>query len=279
MTLKKKIILAVVAIPLAFLVFVTVRRLNATLYDLPDPAFLADMGAVNTLNDDNKIFKTGNLFIYRLRITDSVGHDQQLYLRNSLSGPEPALAPVNKEHDNPPYAIDHVTLEVFRNKGETGLGETQTIIKYDYKNGDRKVLFGEKTGVVEDSTRVFLHPPRSHFFYMNELTPFPYVRFPIAENTSWEMPFGIPDHAMKQYDYLTDTMLQLSYSLIERETIPTPWGIDSVYKFKAFAKNSEINTSCEYYFSERYGFVRIEFHNLHGVTIRMDLDDIKQVSQ
>lgn len=257
------------------MVFVVVRRSNSSLYDLEDPEFLTDMGVTNPLNDDNIIFKTGNRFIYKLVISDKTG-PKQLSMRKSLSGPQPVLVPAATVRLE--YTIDHIALEVFRNKGETSLGETQTIIKYDFYDGQKKVFVGEKTGVIEDSNRIFIHPPRSHFFYSNQLTPFPYVLLPIDEHTTWEMLFDIPEHTEKKYPFLTDHTLQLTYSMIGRKEVSTPWGLDTIYQFKAIAKNSQITTSCDYYFSEDYGFVKIEFHNLDGVVIRMDIEDIKKKS-
>lgn len=255
---------------------ILIKHATGNLYNMNEPEFLMDTGLSNQLNIDNRIFKTNRILIYKVSFTDSLNVPHLLRLKPNLLGLKDELIIANRVDNDCDYCIDHVALHVFKNKGETGLGETQTIIKYDYYHKSDRVFFGEKTGVIEDSTRVFIHPPRIHFFFYNQFNPFPYVRFPLESHVYWELEFSIPNHALEKVPRLKNSSLKLMYSQVSQEQFKTPWGLDTVYKFNAVGINDEIETRSVYFFSKTYGFVKMEFYTIEGIKISLVLEDIRE---
>lgn len=268
-----KITILIATLGLLVISWALFRLANSDLYKAKEPTFLLDVGAYNELNEDNEIFKTDRIFLYKLSFSDKF-EQKTLCLQPKVTGVGYDLIPAGEISSNVKYCIDYIRLSVFRNKGDTNLGETQTIIKYDFFDGERKVFLGEKTGVVEDSTKIFLHPPRSHFFFFNQFNPFPFVRFPIEESEYWEFEFRIPEHALEKVQRLRIPTLKIMYKLSSKEQIRSPWGLLDCYKFIATGLNDEIETRSIYLFNPKYGFLRMEFWTIEGVKIEMTLIDI-----
>lgn len=235
---------------------------------------MCDIGEGNVLNRDNRIFKTGLVFVYKIFFKDSLDKPQTLCLTPSILGKVVDKLYASEEATNRKYCINKIRLSVFNGKGETNLGNTQTIIKYEYYEDEKRVFFGEKTGVVEDSSRVFLHPPRNYYLFYNEFNPFPQVLFPIEEHDYWELEFGIPSHFLQMVPGLKDSSLTIRYKLIAKELYESSIGIDSVYRFEASGVNSEIATKSSYLFSKKNGFVKMQFLTLKGAKIVMELEDV-----
>ncbi len=272
--MKKKILAILLISILLILSFVYWRISTQNLYNLTEPPFFLDSGSFNVLNQDNEIFKTGRSFVYQVSFFDSTNTRYFMCLEPKLDGPSSRLMTFKKK-----YCIDKVNLMVYKNKGETSLGDTQTIIKYDYYDANDRVFYGEKTGVIEDSSRIFLHPPRIHFFSYNQLNPFPYIKFPLEKNKYWELEFGIPQHTLEKIPWLNNSSLRINYSFVSKDIYSGPMDIDSVYKYEAFGINEQIKTRSVFYFNEKLGFVRMEFLTVEGIKIEMVLDKIVEESE
>jgi hypothetical protein len=272
--MKRKLLWFLISVFVVIVSFILVEVSSVNLYDMKEPLFLMDNGFHNELNQDNEIFKTHCTFVYKVSFSDSLGRAQFVCLEPDFTGVKSNLIPQSERLIHDKYCIDYVKLQVYGNKGSTQLGETQTIVKYDFFHGGRRVFFGEKTGVIEDSLRIFLHPPRSHFFFYNQFNPFPYVKFPILDNKYWELEFRIPDHALERIPRLKNSTLRLTYSMVGMEQYESPWGTENVYRFLAKGLNDEIETKSIYLFSKKYGFLKMEFYTVDGIKIVMDLEDI-----
>ncbi len=63
---------------------------------------------------------------------------------------------------------------------------------------DIKNLEKEKTGVLENTETIFLHPPRNKDYAILEFSPFPLVHFPLSVGQEWTWSLDIGTHWAKQ---------------------------------------------------------------------------------
>jgi hypothetical protein len=54
----------------------------------------------------------------------------------------------------------------------------QTVIQYDFKLFDGSLGDVEMTGLIENEKNIWMHPPRTDFFQILEINPFPYIKTP-----------------------------------------------------------------------------------------------------
>ena len=116
----------------------------------------------------------------------------------------------------------------------------------------------ECSGLIEDSSQVWTHPPR-HGIYDNivETIPFPKIKFPlqIGNNLASEL-FWVANRTKEINGTYTRT-----YSNLGIEQINTDFGKLTVNKIlleSAKKDNSEISAFANTYFNEKYGFVKWE---------------------
>ncbi|MEM6642611.1 MAG: hypothetical protein AAF616_06500 [Bacteroidota bacterium] len=116
---------------------------------------------------DNQIFIPGRAFVYQVTIYE-MDKEKKLAFRDKDwtlkdSGDVPALNRVDE--------VIYLTANVKRSK-RTNKQQTEVIIAYEPQG---KTF--QNTGIVENDQNIWLHPPRSSFFRILEICPFPYVRF------------------------------------------------------------------------------------------------------
>jgi hypothetical protein len=118
-------------------------------------------------NYDNSIFTTNSKFIYtieRINGEDTINSYIVNYLENIK-------------------VIDRVTLTVL-----PGRFFGQTKMKWEYLSPNDSVVLKTISGLVEDATTVWVHPPRNGIpLIYTESAPFPEVRFPLTDNNSWTL--------------------------------------------------------------------------------------------
>lgn len=119
--------------------------------------FTLFLSCSNDQNDGNKIFTTGSEWVYVVKTLDS----------NKI---------INK--------LDTLKLTVEEGTFLIRQKKISWSMKNVLPNGSIEEIF-EITGVVENSERIWLHPPRLDFLKFTELTAFPEVQFPAKENSEW----------------------------------------------------------------------------------------------
>ena len=145
-------------------------------------------------------------------------------------------------------------------------GYDQTIIQYDYLSAVGMSPFNEQTGVVENEKNVWMHPPRSQFFRVLELNPFPYIQAPfqIGNRWRWRLTIGDPWQDVRWKTWSGTILNTYEYEIISIQTIETPVGSFSCYEIRAVATNRLGKTQLTAYFSKQAGFVRLEYVNIDG---------------
>ncbi|MCT4643368.1 MAG: hypothetical protein N4A74_00170 [Carboxylicivirga sp.] len=133
----------------------------------------------------------------------------------------------------------------------------------------------ERTGIVENDENVWIHPPRSGFFRSLETCPFPYVKLPLEVGKEWQDKMKISNHWSHEKWGVWDKKLLLHYNYkIARKTmLETALGDEECYVVESTAKSEIGESKLLSYYSEKYGFVRLEYTMATGLQVNLWLCD------
>lgn len=159
-------------------------------------------------------------------------------------------------------------------------GYNQTIIQYDYLDANGPSSFNEQTGVVENERNVWMHPPRTNFFRILELNPFPYIQAPYRTGHRWQWHLTIGDSwqdaRWKTWSGRIENRYQ--YEIKGIQSVKTPIGTFSCYKVHATATNRLGHTQLTAYFNQQVGFVRLEYTNIDGSKTVLSLNKVMPIA-
>ena len=217
------------------------------------------------IDSNNKIFKTGKAFVYDYEIIKNDSAYKLSYIEG-LPGNKFKL--VNKSKDTNDSKI-HLIIPKVEKSEKTN--KNQTEIKYMY-TPDLSFMSG--TGVVENKNNVWIHPPRSGIFMSLETCPFPYIQLPIEIGKEWKDKMKIGDQWSNKLwgVWRKKLLLSYDYKISKKTKVKTGIGELECFVVESTAK-SEIGVSkLKSYFSEEYGFVRLEYEMTTGLKINLWLD-------
>ncbi len=239
---------------------------------LPLKNFIDD-DELNKNTDDNTIYKPYNKITYNyiykhnnqpfrfgVKFNNNCLKDNKINCIDYFDFP---LDSMNLYRNN---AIDYLTMTVFNTKGHTSLANNQTIIKYDYINNiNGPILQGERTGIVENSEKIFLHPPRSYSFSLLQLTAFPYLKLPLSNHLQWTAFNSIPYETLKHsgINHQTDLNLNFEYNVVEEINHKSELGTLKCWKINAISESEGYKVHSTYLFNNTYGFIQME-HNINN---------------
>jgi hypothetical protein len=153
----------------------------------------------------------------------------------------------------------------------------QTAIGYEYlmKNGESLTM--EITGVIENEMNIWMHPPRSNFFEILELNPFPYIKAPHKIGTEWNWKLNIGDHwsDKRWLEWKGRIENNYVYEIKEKINILTKLGNLECYVIHSKAKSSIGETELISYFNPKFGFVKLEYKNIDGTKTILELENVE----
>lgn len=153
----------------------------------------------------------------------------------------------------------------------------QTAIGFEYlmKNGEPLAM--EVTGVIENEMNIWMHPPRSNFFEILELNPFPYIKAPYKVGTKWNWKLNIGDHwsDKRWLEWKGRIENVYNYEIKGNKTIPTKLGNLECYIVLATAKSRIGETELISYFNPKFGFVKLEYKNIDGTKTVLELENVE----
>jgi hypothetical protein len=158
---------------------------------------------------------------------------------------------------------------------------TQTVFRYDYLNALNNGLSEELTGVIDNGKNLWMHPPRDDQFAILELNPFPFQN--LDENIkSWDWQAEVgdiwSDPRWKSWKELIT--VRHKYQKMKDESLNTKMGVLKCKVVQATG-TCEINGElCKTYLKSWYhpgfGFVQLEYTNINGTKLIMELVDVKR---
>lgn len=219
-----------------------------------EDTFFVDKGVLNKVNEDNIIYKGGKKFYYTVTLEKS----QNIVLLHLKDYNTTSFDP-KSSYDEENVYINTIRLNVFENTN-TNFLDGQTLIKYDYMNKDRVIgRLSEVTGIIEDSTMVYVHPPRGLGFTFLEITPFPVVNLPLELGKTWRNNLTIPKETQLHYN-INEAVVGANYTIVNKKIIDTKVEKNiECYVIEAESLNSKNQTiaTTKYYFSPKLGFVKM----------------------
>jgi len=235
------------------------------LYNFNDSFLLGSINEKTILNKGIKIFKINKKFSYNYYLIEDSFLDTEKHKKIyvdpywSITGNDTILR-FGNQHVNTrnSYLIDKLKLIVTNKKSNTILDDDQIIIKYEYSN-DKGTIKGisEITGVIEDSTFVFLHPPRSNGFNFLQYAPFPKIHINYS-HIAWIDVIEIP--AKRDFN-LPALTLEYTYTKVDDTTIVFKGEkiTCQVIKSEVTKNNFGITSGATFIFNNELGFISMSY--------------------
>lgn len=214
-------------------------------------------------NDQNNlIYSLGKEFVFAF---DIIEDSNFLYLtKNEIN--EFKLTTISEDSIN----ISEIYLNVIKARFLGRTNKNQTKIIYRFAPHPK---FTASTGVVENDKNVWLHPPRNGFFKSLETCPFPYIKKGQEIEKKWQDSMSIGNHWSNVVwgEWEGRLLLKYEYEFAGKELINTDLGQINCIKIEAKAKSRVGTSYLTSYYSDIFGFVRLEYVLFNGLKINLKL--------
>ena len=127
-------------------------------------------------------------------------------------------------------------------------------------------------GVLQNSSKVWMHPIRQNQYRITEIAPFPQIIFPIKKNTSWHDTLYIYA-AMGTFEGTVES----TYTIKEEEERTYEFGKLKCWKIIAVGQHDKLGiSSVIYYFNNEYGFTEMNYTFYNKQKIEFKLISLKK---
>jgi len=232
----------------------------------------------NKYSNDNKIYKIGRKFTYSYYHQDKNNRKFLFTGAQSNHNKYQSRWDFSAKDAHNINAVSTIVLKVVdmtEQKIFFGDDYNQTVINYTYYTPENiKYFSSENTGVIENIHNVWMHPPRSYLFMILELNPFPYIKAPYNNGNKWKWNLKIGNHyADKRWKYWEGQIEnRYKYEITGVKDIPTKIGTLKCYVIESHAESRIGKTFLTSYFNEMYGFVKLDYVNIDGTKLIMDIE-------
>src|SRR5690606_31875342 len=129
---------------------------------------------------------------------------------------------------------------------------SQTVIKYSYYDKNNKLLFTEKTGLIENDKNIWIHPPRTSDAGILQLSAFPYVKLNNKNKWKWKLEASFEEFNRVNLNHYYYREKTIEYNSSEYGTLLCEVIIGKT--------ESDIGTTHSYFlYNNQLGFVLLEF--------------------
>jgi len=131
--------------------------------------------------------------------------------------------------------------------------------------------------ILENENMVWIHPPRSYFFKILQINPYPYIKKPFKKGTkwTWELEIGSfwGDKRWKEWTGIITNVA--NYEIVGDTLLSTKLGKMKCYVVQSSAKSELGTTYLTSYFNQTFGFVKLDYTNIDGSKIILELIEWK----
>jgi len=243
---------------------------NGLLIEIPK-----DTLRMERYTSDNQVYVANNEYIFSYEYLDKGGDKKKFKVVNGQW---------SFQNEVNPKVIENISMIVLPDFGPFKKHQSwydQTVVQYKLNTFDKSVPSEEATGLVENKKNIWMHPPRMQLFRILELNPFPYIKFPIELGSEWTWSIEVGgfwgDERWIMWD---ESILNLiKYKVIELDVeLNMSFGSLLCTKIEAFAESSLGITFLNSYYNSKYGFVKLEYTNIDGSKITLQLIDIDGIN-
>jgi hypothetical protein len=216
------------------------------------------------IDKNNSVYTLGKEFVFKIKITEN---DSTMFLKENNTD----NFKLSKNIDS--LKISEIHLTVIKPKTFKRTNKNQTEVYYSYEPNPTTV---SSTGIVENVENIWVHPPRNGFFKSLETCPFPYVKLNKPIGYKWIDSMSIGNHWSDKKWGLWDGRLLLNYEyeISGKEIILTKIGELDCIVINAIATSKIGQSSLKYYFSQEYGFVKLEYILFTGLEIELNIEQV-----
>ncbi len=218
------------------------------------------------IDKGNCIYSLGKEFVFNIKITENdstkfLNLKENIHDDFKLSGNIDSLK------------ISEIHLTVIKPRVFKRTNKNQTEVYYSYEPNPKIV---SATGIVENTENIWVHPPRDGFFKSLETCPFPYIKLNKPIGYRWTDSMSIANHwADKKWGLWEGRLLlNYEYEICGKEIILTKIGELDCIVINAIATSKIGQSRLKYYFSQEYGFVKLEYILFTGLKIELNIEQI-----
>ncbi|MDR3287370.1 MAG: hypothetical protein LBT27_08000 [Prevotellaceae bacterium] len=159
------------------------------------------------------------------------------------------------------------------------------VVKFTIKGDDDTIWFRYKypplpqtatSSFIENDDEVWIHPPRSYFFKILELNPFPYIKKPYITGSKWTWDLDYIGSSWGDVRWKTwekKIINHVNYEITGDTVMQTAIGKLKCFITKATATNELGTTYLTSYFNEKYGFVELDYINIDNSKITLKIKE------
>ena len=251
------------------------RQQDGLYYELPDSNQVKNK---NYFNIDNHIYLPGLEFKYSYLIIKN--NDTLLIRVDRLGDTKTPNWTFVRKRDADSLTIYYLSFKILDGYG--GLDNlfpdySQTVIQQNYYSA-HSLLFDGTTGMIENKFNIWLHPFRGKYFSVLEFSPFPYIKFPIKQDSSWT--WILHDISERWSDkriieYYGKQHANYQYRITGKRELKTSFGKKECFVIESTANTSLGITKLKSYFNEEYGFMVLDYFNVDNSKVILNLIEVK----
>ena len=233
----------------------------------------------NRYNSDNQIYKTWKTFTFRYYYEDKSGV-KYLMTKDTLGNDNIDTWKFEKVDLKNPKSVSQIIMTVtygLKPFIQSDTSYDQTVIKYDYKLNSGEFWNTEKTGLIENEKNIWMHPPRTGFFKILEINPFPYIKEPfvIGNKWKWKLEFGDYWSDKSWLEWKSENENLYDYEIIQKLLLKTKLGELECYVINCVAESKLGKTKLISYFNKIYGFVKLDYTNIDGTKTVIEIENVR----
>lgn len=126
------------------------------------------------------------------------------------------------------------------------------------------------TGILNNDSILFIHPPRFGPFRILQFCPYPYIE---KNETSWtwNFPIGAVWSIDSLYNPSDVDTFHIVYTMMNKTLVNSPYGNLSCYKINAVSKSKYGQAHSEFYYNNQYGFINLNMTSTNKISFRFKL--------
>ena len=231
-------------------------------------------------NRDNKIYRTGRSFIYEIIYKDKSGQQYFFEVPDANNVRSWQLVPAEKANKNTIKKIRMVVqqgLEPYIDRDpQFNMSVLGIEFMMDNDFMEQKLL----STLVENEKNLWITPPRDFIFKVLELSPYPFVWFPVEKRRPWVWKRGISDRWSDPAWMEWKGRLKANYKYTNHghRLVRTKFGDRRCYELHAMAalgKEQRI-TKLNMLFNQDLGFIKLDYLNIDSSTLVLNLVEVQE---
>lgn len=233
----------------------------------------------NRYNHNNNIYKIEKKFTFSYHYYDKSGI-KYLMTKGNLSNQNTNDWTFEKMDKQDPNSISQIVLSI--NSGLSPFIQqfpdyNQTVITYNFKLINGEIWKNEMTGVIENVKNIWMHPPRTDFFKILEINPFPYIKesMDIGNKWNWKLKFGSHWADKRWLSWEGSNENVYNYEIIGKSIFKSKLGNIECYEIASTATSNLGQTKLTSYFNSQYGFVKLDYVNIDGTKTIIELENVE----